>query len=163
MGRLLKPRGLKGELRLTIFNEVDSVLKIGMEIWVESVEGVQYSYIVESINIAGLKSWIKFFGCNQRKDVDNLSGLIFSIPRSVFTPLKDKEIYLVDLIGYKVIDENRNAIGSVVDTISLLEQNLVVVEAMGNEVLIPFVDAHILLFDIEENILIVKDVEGLIN
>jgi len=32
MGRLLKPRGLKGELRLTIFNEVDSVLKIGLEI-----------------------------------------------------------------------------------------------------------------------------------
>ena len=161
MGKLLKPWGLKGEMRLTIFNEVDSVLKIGMEIWVESVEGVQYSYIVESINIAGLKSWIKIFGCNKRKDADNLSGLIFSIPRSVFTPLKDKECYLVDIIGCEVLDETRNAIGLVVDTISLPKQNLVVVETMGRELLIPFVDAHILLFDLKENILIVKDVEGL--
>tara|TARA_Y100000780_G_C13344207_1_gene286412 strand:- start:295 stop:480 length:186 start_codon:yes stop_codon:yes gene_type:complete len=61
------------------------------------------------------------------------------------------------------LDKNRNAIGLVVDTRSLPEQNLVVVEAMGNEILIPFVDAHILLFDVKENILIVKDVEGLLN
>ena len=163
MGRLLKPRGLKGELRLTIFNEVDSVLKIGMEIWVETAEGVQYSHIIESLNIAGVKSWIKLSGCNNREAADNLSSLVFSIPRSAFTPLRDKEIYLVDIIGCRVLDENRNHIGSVVDMVSFPEQNLVVVEAMGNEILIPFVDAYILLFDEKENILIVKDVEGLLN
>ena len=163
MGRLLKPRGLKGELRLTIFNEVDSVLKIGMGIWVATAEGVQYSHIIESLNIAGVKSWIKLSGCNNREAADNLSSLFFSIPRSVFTPLRDKEIYLVDIIGCRVLDEKRNAIGSVVDTVSLPEQNLVVMEAKGNEILIPFVDAYILLFDVKENILIVKDVEGLLN
>ena len=163
MGKLLKPWGLKGEMRLTIFNEVDSVLKIGMKIWVESVEGLHYSHIIESLNISGVKSWIKLSGCNIRDDANKLKGLIFSIPRSVFTPLKKKEIYIVDVIGCKVFDENRNAIGLVVDTVSLSDQNLVVVEVMGNEVFIPFVDAHILLFDIEENILIVKNVEGLLN
>ena len=163
MGRLLKPRGLKGELRLTIFNEVDSVLKIGMEIWVETAEGVQYSHIIESLKITGVKSWIKLSGCNNREAADNLSSLFFSISRSVFIPLRDKEIYLIDIIGCRVLDEKRNAIGSVVDTVSLPEQNLVVVEAKGNEILIPFVDAYILLFDVKENILIVKDVEGLLN
>ena len=163
MGRLLKPRGLNGEMWLTVFNEVDSVLKIGIEIWMKSKEEVQYSHIIESLNISGIKSWVKLSGCNTREDADNLSGLIFSISRSVFTPLKDKEIYLVDLIGYKVMDENRNAIGSVIDAMSLPAQNLVVVEIMGNEILVPFVEAHILLFDVEENILIVKDVEGLLN
>ena len=163
MGRLLKPRGLKGELRLTIFNEVDSVLKIGMEIWVETEEGVQYNHIIESLNISSVKSWIKLSECNNREAADNLSSLVFSISRSAFTPLRDKEIYLVDIIGCRVLDEKRNAIGSVVDTMTLPEQNLVVVEAIGNEILIPFVDAYILLFDEKENILIVKDVEGLLN
>ena len=160
MGRLLKPRGLRGELRLTIFNEVDSVLKIGMEVWVKSEEGVQYSHIIESLNIAGVKSWIKLSGCNNRGAADNLSSLVFSIPRSVFTPLRDKEIYLVDIIGCRVLDDNRNDIGSVVDTVSLPEQNLVVLEI---DILLPFVDAHILFFDVKENILIIKDVEGLLN
>ena len=163
MGKLLKPRGLKGELRLWVFNEVDSVLKIGMEIWVETAEGVQYNHVIESLNIAGVKSWIKLSGCNNREAADNLSSLFFSISRSVFIPLRDKEIYLIDIIGCRVLDEKRNAIGSVVDTVSLPEQNLVVIEAKGNEILIPFVDAYILLFDVKENILIVKDVEGLLN
>ena len=152
MGKFLKPRGLRGELRLTIFNEVDSVLKIGMEIWVETAEGVQYSHIIESLNIAGVKSWIKLSGCNNRGDADNLSSLVFSIPRSVFTPLRDKESYLVDVIGCKVLDKNRNNIGSVIDSLSLPAHNLVVVETMGQEVLIPLVDAHIMLFDIRKNI-----------
>ena len=146
MGRLLKPRGLKGELWLTIFNEVDSTLKKGIEVWVESAEGVRCGHVIESLNIAGIKSCIKFFGSNKREDADNLSGLIFSIPRSTFTPLKDKEFYLVDVIGSKVLDENWNPIGSVKDIMSLPAQNLVVVKTMEKEVLIPFVDAHILLF-----------------
>ena len=128
----------------------------------ETAEGVQYSNFIESLNIAGVKSWIKLSGCNNRGAADNLSSLFFSIPRSVFTPLRDKEIYLVDIIGCRVLDEKRNAIGSVVDTVSLPEQNLVVMEAKGNEILIPFVDAYILLFDVKENIIIVKDVEGLL-
>ena len=163
MGRFLKPRGLKGELRLTIFNEVDSVLKIGMEIWVETAERVQYSHIIESLNIAGAKSWIKLSGCNNREAANNLSSLFFSIPRNVFTPLRDNEIYLVDIIGCRVLDENRNDIGTVVDTLSLPAQNHIVVEAKGNKILIPFVDAHISLFDEKKKILIVKDVEGLLN
>ena len=70
MGKLLKPWGLKGEMRLTIFNEVDSVLKIGIKIWVESVEGPHYSHIIESLNISGVKSWKKLSGCNIRDDAD---------------------------------------------------------------------------------------------
>ena len=163
MGRLLKPRGLNGEMWLTIFNEVDSVLKIGIKIWMKSEEEVQYDHIIESLNISDIKSWIKLSGCNSREDADNLSGLIFSIPRSIFTPLKDKEIYLVDVIGCKVLDENRNNIGLVIDALSPPAHNIVVVETMGQEVLIPFVDAHIMLFDIRKNILIVKDLEGLLN
>ena len=55
LGSLLKPRGLKGELWLIIFNEVDSVLKIGMQIWVESAAGVKYSHTIVSLNITGVK------------------------------------------------------------------------------------------------------------
>jgi len=77
MGKLLQPWGISGELRLTIFNELDSTLKIGMEIWMESTKRVQFSYIIESLNISGSKSLIKFAGCNECVDANNLSGLIF--------------------------------------------------------------------------------------
>jgi len=47
MGKLLKPRGLKGELWMTIFNEVDSALKVGMQIWVASENGEFSNQIIE--------------------------------------------------------------------------------------------------------------------
>ena len=163
MGKLLKPRGLKGELRLWIFNEVDSALKTGMKVWVELENGEYSNLLIELLEISGEKSWIKFFGCDGREDAHQLSGLNFSIPRSDFAPLNDGSFYLIDLIGCSVLDENSHNIGSVVDTMSLPAQNLIVVETSEKEVLIPFVDAHVSLFDKKKNILIVKDVEGLIS
>ena len=163
MGKLLKPRGLKGELRFWVFNEVDSTLKTGVEVWVELGNGQYSNHLIESLEISGEKSWIKFSGCNRREDAHQLSGLNFSIPRSDFAPLNDKEFYLIDLIGCNVLDDNRNKIGSVVDTMSLTTQNLIVVETNEKEVLIPFVDAHVSLFDKKKNILIVKDVKGLLS
>ena len=163
MGKLLKPQGLKGEMRLCVFNEVDSVLKAGMEVWVKLGSGQYSNYIIQLLEIFGKKSRIKFSGCDSREDAHQLNGLNFSIPRSDFIPLNDAEFYLVDLIGCDVLDENRNNIGLVIDTMSFSNQNLIVVETNKKEVLIPFVDAHVSLFDNKKNILIVKDVEGLLN
>ena len=163
MGKLLKPRGLNGELRVSIFNEVDSALKTGMEVWVELADGEYSSHYIETLEICREKSWIKFSGSSQREDADQLSGMTFLISRDDFAPLKTKEFYLIDLIGCNVIDENRDSIGLIVDTMSFPAQNLIVVETKKKEVLIPFVDAHVSFFDKKENILIVKDVEGLLN
>ena len=163
MGKFLKPWGLNGELRVTIFNEIDSALKIGMEIWVETETGVYSTQKIESLNIVGNNSRIKLTGCNKREEAEKLHAFVFSLSRSEFIPLEGKELYLIDLIGCKVSDENQNTIGTVVDTLSLPAQNHIVVEAEGNEILIPFVDAHISLFDKKKKILIVKDVEGLLN
>ena len=84
MGKLLKPRGLSGEIRLLVFNAVDSTLKIGMEVWVESDNGEYSNHLIESLKILGVKSWIKFTGCDGCKDAHQLSGLNFLIPRNLF-------------------------------------------------------------------------------
>ena len=148
---------------MTIFNEVDSALKVGMQIWVASENGEFSNQIIESLKITEKKSWIKFEGYHSREATDNFGGLNFSIPRSEFTPLNEKEFYLVDIIGSTVLDESRKKIGSVIDMMSLPAQNVVVVETDEGEMLIPYVDSHILLFDDKKKNLIIKDVEGLVN
>ena len=164
MGKILKPRGLKGELRVSIFNNENSTLKVGAEIWLKKNENDYFSLNIETISIAGGKSFIKFSEFDKWDSVKQFSGLRFFFPRGMFAPLKRKEFYLVDLIGCLVLDESRESIGSVVDTLTLPAQNVLVVEAnKGSEILIPCVDAHISLFDENDKILIVKNVEGLLN
>ena len=163
MGQLLKPRGLKGELRAAIFNSTTMALKVGVDIWLKTKEEEFFSREIEKIKIAGEKSCIKLTGCDKREDAESIQGLHIFLPRNAFEPLGEDEYYLVDLIGSHVIDENRESIGSVLDVLSMPGQNLIVVKAGEREILIPYVDAHILLFDEKEKILIVKDVQGLVN
>ena len=163
MGKLLKPRGLKGVLWLSIFNEIDSSLKKGKKIWVK-LENKHFSnLLIESLFISGDKSWIKLNGYNSREDAVQLSGLPFSISRSDFPSLSDEDFYLVDMVGCNVIDINQNSIGSVVDTMILPKQNLLVINTSKEEILIPFVDQYVKLFDKNNKIIILKDVESFLN
>ena len=162
MGKLLKPRGLKGELRAAIFNEHGSVLKVGTEIWLKE-DGNYLSWKIETIKIAGEKSCIRLSGCNTLEDAEKVQRSVFFLPRDKFDPVGKNEHYLVDMIGSRVLDENQKSIGTVKDVLIMSAQNIIVVETGENEILIPYVDAHIELFDKQKKNLIVKDVVGLIN
>ena len=162
MGRLLKPRGLKGELRAAIFNEHGSALKVGTEIWLKKEEEY-FSRKIETIKMAGEKSCIRLSGCNTLEDAAKVQGSGFFLPRDEFDSIGENEHYLVDMIGSQVMDENQKLLGSVTDVFTMPAQNIIVVETGKNEILIPYVDAHIVLFEKQKKNLIVKDVEGLIN
>ena len=162
MGRLLKPRGLKGELRAAIFNEHSLSLKVGTEIWLKKEEEY-FSRKIETIKMAGEKSCIRLSGCNTLEDAKKVQGSGFFLPRDEFEPIGENEHYLVDMIGSQVMNENQKLLGSVTDVLTMPAQNIIVVETGENEILIPYVDAHIVLFEKQKKNLIVKDVAGLIN
>ena len=162
MGRLLKPRGLKGELRAAIFNENSLALKVGTEIWLKKEEEY-FSRKIETIKMAGEKSCIRLSGCNNLEDAAKVQGSGFFLPRDEFDFIGKNEHYLVDMLGSQVIDENQKLLGSVTDVLTMPAQNIIVVETGENEILIPYVDAHIVLFEKQKKTLIVKDVAGLIN
>ena len=162
MGKLLKPRGLKGELRAAIFNEHGSALKVGKEIWLKKEEEY-FSRKIETIKMAGEKSCIRLSGCNTLEDAAKVQGSVFFLPRDEFDSIGKNEHYLVDMIGSQVMDEHQKMLGSVTDVLTMPAQNIIVVETGENEILIPYVDAHIVLFEKQKNNLIVKDVAGLIN
>ena len=163
MGKLLKPKGLQGELRAVIFNEFGSALKVETEIWLKTEEVNYFSWKIETIRMAGEKSCIKLSGCNTLEEAEKIQGLGFFLPRDKFAPIEENEHYLVDLIGSHVFNENKKYLGTVLDVLKLPAQNIIVVETGGNEILIPYVDAYIMLFDEKKKNLIVKDVVGLIN
>ena len=162
MGRLLKPRGLKGELRAAIFNEHGSALKVGTEIWLKKEEEY-FSRKIETIKMAGEKSCIRLSGCNTLEDAAKVQGSVFFLPRDEFDSIGKNEHYLVDMIGSQVMDENLKLLGSVTDVLTMPAQNIIVVETGENEFLIPYVDAHITLFDEKKKNLFVKDMEGLLS
>ena len=162
MGKILKPRGLKGEVWTSIFNDRDSALKKGCKIWLLRDKEPPVIFEIESLKFVGEKSWIKLVKIDSRIEAETLQGMRISFPRSEFPVLKEGDNYVVDLIGYTVKNEDRNTLGKISDIIQLPAQNIMLVVGDGKEVMIPFVDAHIVLFDKKNEILIVKNVDGLL-
>ena len=162
MGKILKPKGLNGQLWIMVFNEINSVLDSGMSIWISSNDGKNIHKVIDSIKFFSSKSLIKFKDCNSRSDAEKFAGMKFSMSRSIFPALNDDEVYLVDLIGFTVYDKRKLKIGIVNDTISLPNQNIIIVNSKDGEVMIPFVDAHIKLFDKKEKTIIIDSIEGLV-
>ena len=161
MGKILKPKGLKGEFKVVVFNEFDSALEPGMHVWMTLNGDKNVEKIIESVKISTSKSLMKFENCNCIEDIQELVGLNFSLSRSLFLPLSKNEIYLVDLVGYKVCDKDQSEVGVVKDIMLLPNQNIIVVDSFKGEILIPFVDAHIKFFDKKEKLITVDSIEGL--
>ena len=163
IGKLLKPKGLNGELRVTIFNETDSSLKIGKTIWFKNDESNYSRYTIEKIILDGNKSCIKFYKCINRQDAEKIQGMVFFLYRKEFDPIKEGQHYLVDLLGVEVFDENENNIGIVRDVLTTNKQNIIEVNLDNDKILIPYVEYYVTLFDKIKKILFVKNISELIN
>ena len=158
MGKFINPIGLKGDLRINIYNKDNYSLKIGTKIILENSVVLE----IEKIRISDPKSYIKLLNYNTRNQLESIKGKEFYLPRDQFAPLKQNEIYIVDLIGSKVLNKEKKCIGIVIDVLNMPTQNLVVVEDGRNEILIPYVSSYVLFFDKNNKYLIVDNIEGLI-
>ena len=106
-GKFIKPHGIKGELKLLLYNKDSNILSNMIKIWV-SLNDEFYYYSLESIK--GTKDIIvKFSQINDRGKANLLSGKEFFISRDNFPNLDKKNFYLVDIIKFKVFDEKKES------------------------------------------------------
>ena len=77
MGKILKPKGLKGNLWIVLYNKVNTSLDVGKKVWINSSSDSLCELLIESLTVSGKKSWIKFFDYDNRDLSSTLTGLEF--------------------------------------------------------------------------------------
>ena len=92
-----------------------------------------------------------------------MQGLTIYLSRENFNAISLNEHYLVDMIQSKIIDENQLEIGIVEDVISISSQDIIVAKIGNNEILIPYVDDYVELFDKINKELVIKNISGLLS
>jgi len=164
IGKIVKPHGLKGELKILLFNFESEILVKGRAIWIQSVNSeTPVQYCIESVKLNSVNSRMRLEGVNFRDEAEKLRDLEFSIPRSEFPVLNNEEFYLIDLIGFSIQDEHKNNIGIVSDIINFPSNDSLLVEIDGKEIFIPIVDDFCTLFDFENEMVYVENIEGFLN
>ena len=160
IGFLLKAHGLKGELKVFIYNDESETLVKGLNIWLK-LENSFKSFLVE--NIRGYKkNIIKLENLNDRDEANKLLKEKIYVSRSDFPSLNDGEFYLNDLIGFNIYDTENISFGILVDVMCVPNQEILVIKYNEKEILLPNNDNFVRLFDFKNKKIIVDKIKQFI-
>ncbi len=157
-GRILKVHGLKGALKIKLYEEFK--FKGAPEhlfLWIESKE---VPFFLESFKAQGISAVIQFDEIAGFNSLDEMLGIEFRFPENCLDEIEvDQEQSLID---FQVIDEEHGALGAVVDILEVGGQFYLIIEQGEVETILPFVDEFILNIDKDKEEIFVQCPEGLL-
>ena len=163
MGQILKPHGIKGELKVLFYNENSNSLENNQIVFLKNLDNEIIEYKIERIFYSLKKNRVKFFDINTIGEAEELRGYSLNILRSDLPKLDKNEYYLNDLVGYLLIDDSNKNYGIVSDVLVLPANNVLSVTMGNKEYLIPLIDDVILDINQEEKKIIIDPIKGLFN
>ena len=159
VGKVIKPHGIKGELKFFLYNEDSDLLESDIKIWFK-INDLNKSYNL--INTKGSGKIFKLESIDSRDDAELLRNKEFFVLRSDLPDLSDGNFYLNDIINFRLFNK-KNEIGLIIDVLLLPSSNYILVNYNNNEVLIPFLDRYIEFFDFDEKIVVMKNIKVFLN
>ena len=163
IGELIKPHGIKGELKILLFNEESQSLKNNQIVFLKNSKDGSFKYKIEKVIYSIKKNRIKFFEIDSIDSAEKLRGYTLSIPRSDFPELENEEYYLNDLIGYTLLDKTNNSYGCVDEIFHFPANDVLSVSLNDKEYLIPIIDDIILNINHDSRLIIINPISGLLD
>ncbi|MBN1642319.1 MAG: 16S rRNA processing protein RimM [Anaerolineae bacterium] len=158
IGRVLRPHGIHGELRVEIHTDyperfaVYRRLYLGPEHAPFHVEGHRFHH-----NLV----LIKLVGVNDRDAADLLRGQWVQIAAADAVPLAEGEVYYHQILAMRVRTDAGEDLGEVTDMIETGANAVYVVSGLQGEILIPDIPDVVLQIDAAARQMTVRLIEGL--
>jgi len=162
-GEILKPHGIKGELKVLFYNESSSLLKNNQIVFLSNLDNEIFKYKIETLFYSFRKNRIKFFDINTIEEANQLRGYTLNVLRSDLPKLSKNEYYLNDLVGYRVMDSTSKVYGNVNSVLTLPANNVLNIINGDKEYLIPLIQDVVVDVDQDKEIIIIDPLEGLFN
>lgn len=99
LAEVARPHGVKGELRLRLFNATSDVLLGQDEVLVRMKDGEEHEVSVERARRADDAILMKLFSVDDRNRAEDLRGAQICVRRSDFPEAEDGEFYAIDVVG----------------------------------------------------------------
>lgn len=163
VGVILKPQGLKGEVRVKSFmHDIERIADVDA-CRIIHADGREERLKIRSIRMHGQKVLFRFESIDNRISAENLAGAEIRVRRELMPKLEDDEYYLGELIGYRVVTDKGAAIGEVRDIMDFPANDVIQVSYEGRELLIPMIPDVIRQVDHEKKQITIALMEGLLD
>lgn len=164
VGRVLRPHGVRGEVRVEIVTGYPERLGQHAAFYLahpNSPEAVR-RYAVERLRLHRDVALLKLEGCDTRNAADDLRGMLVQIPIEDAVPLEEGEYYLYQVVGVQVETEDGEQLGQVIEVLDTGANDVYVVQGPRGEVLLPAIKDVVLELDLDARRLVVRLMPGLL-
>jgi 16S rRNA processing protein RimM len=135
IGKLGRPRGVQGEIRVTPETDFPQRFVSLKEIYVRDRNRWEKRNLISSRLISG-RPVLLFEGITTPEEAARLTNRDLAVPRSQAVVLPDDTYFIFDLIGCKVLEENTDRlIGQVVDIERYPVNDVYVIKSTSGEML----------------------------
>jgi 16S rRNA processing protein RimM len=161
LAEVARPHGVRGELRLKLFNKDSDVLLHQDEVLVRLKDGEEHEVSVDRARRADQAILMKLHSVDDRDRADELRGALVCVRRADFPAPDDGEFYACDVLGARVLHAGAQ-IGTVRDLKSYPTVDVLIVRADdgGKDYEIPLVDAVVEAMDLPGEAITLRTLEG---
>jgi len=163
IGKIGGAHGVRGEVKIIpLTDDVRRFSSLKECLILDDRERVKETKEVEKARVDDTRTLVKFKGIDDRDEVGKLTGFYIAVSREDAVKLPEGRYFIADLIGLKVVDDERGELGTIKDIINSGASDIIIVKRKGkNELLIPYLNAIVYEVDIAGGTMKVKLPEGL--
>jgi 16S rRNA processing protein RimM len=166
LAEVARPHGVKGEVRLKLYNEESDLLLEQDEVLVRLPDGTEHEVSVDKARRAHDAILMKLHSIDDRDRAEEIRGAVLCVRREAFAELGDGEFYVSDIEGAVVWvkdDAGPSRVGTVKELRSYPSVEVLVVGASdgGKDWEVPLVDAFVERVDAEAREVWLTSLEGL--
>ncbi len=162
VGKVIKPRGLKGEVKVEIITSFPEHFKKLKALLLKTDSG-QRTYPLSQAKFSSGYVFLKFKDIHSVEEAERLRNAELYIEQEQLTELSETEYYIHDLLGIQVFDENEHPIGKLIEVESYPSSDVYVVKAPDGKChMIPAIKDVIKHVDIKSGRMTIQVMEGLL-
>ena len=152
IGLVLKPQGIKGQLKVQPLTDDVNRYKNLKEIIID-----QKVYHILSTIISGPTVFVELSGVSDRDAAETFRGKFLYVKREDAIPLEQGRYFIADIIGCEVISKEKGVIGKIVDIFSSRTDVITVKCNDGRILRFPFLNDLVEQVDVYNKQFVVKD------
>ena len=160
IGRIVKSKGKRGELKLRLYSE-HYLKPFFPKIYLQK-KGSLEEFEVETLRPYKDYSIIKLKEVDTLAQTYELVGQEILVPDKLLRPLGKDNYYLFQIIGSSVITRKKEKVGTVTDVFSIENNELLVVRKGRKEILIPFNKSICLKINLAKKEILINPPDGLL-
>jgi 16S rRNA processing protein RimM len=162
VGKVARPQGLMGELRVQPLTDNPQRFELGKKMTIRSSDGEEREVTLVKVRPGRGHLVVLFAGCSTRTQAEPLVGGTILVPVEEMPALEEDRYYHHEILNMKVFTAGDGVcLGEVREILETGSNDVYVVRGEGQETLIPATAEVILEVDVKGKRMLIRRVEGL--